>query len=207
MKEDILEQLVDDYLQSQGYFTRHNIKFRPRKEHSEFNSRADSNHSDIDVIGLNPKKGSQERVMVVSCKSWQKGFYINSWLNNLTENKIRNGRESWQAFRELMKPKWSEAFIDAIEEATGTRHFTYLLAVTAVVGDKAKWENHPPFCAALRNNPIRIIQLTEMIDHIQNMSTTTVASSDIGRVLQLMKAAQKGNKSLIEADEALDDSE
>ncbi len=56
MKEDILEQLVDDYLQSQGYFTRHNIKFRPRKEHSEFNSRTDSNHSDIDVIGLNSEK-------------------------------------------------------------------------------------------------------------------------------------------------------
>ena len=28
MKEDILEQLVDDYLQAKGYFTRHNINFR-----------------------------------------------------------------------------------------------------------------------------------------------------------------------------------
>ena len=29
MKEDILEQLVDDYLQTEGYFTRHNLKFKP----------------------------------------------------------------------------------------------------------------------------------------------------------------------------------
>jgi hypothetical protein len=29
VKEDVLEQIVDDYLQAQGYFTRHNIKFRP----------------------------------------------------------------------------------------------------------------------------------------------------------------------------------
>ncbi len=106
-----------------------------------------------------------------------------------------------------MKPKWSEAFIDAIEDATGSRDFTYLLAVTAVVGDKNKWEKHPPFCAALRNNPLRIIQLSEMIDHIQNMSTTTVAFSDIGRVLQLMKAAKKGAKYLIETDEALEEDE
>jgi hypothetical protein len=29
MKEDVLEQLVDDYLMHQGYFTRHNIRFKP----------------------------------------------------------------------------------------------------------------------------------------------------------------------------------
>ncbi len=54
MKEDILEQLVDDYLQARGYFTRHNLKFLPRKDHLEFQSRNDSNHSDIDVLGFHP---------------------------------------------------------------------------------------------------------------------------------------------------------
>ena len=54
MKEDILEQLVDDYLQSQGYFTRHNIKFRPRSDHPDFVKLKDSNHSDIDVVGFHP---------------------------------------------------------------------------------------------------------------------------------------------------------
>jgi hypothetical protein len=32
MKEDILEQLVDDWLQSRGYFTQHNLKFKPRPD-------------------------------------------------------------------------------------------------------------------------------------------------------------------------------
>jgi len=71
MKEDILEQLVDDYLQSQGYFTRHNLKFRPRHDHPSFVSNQDSNHSDIDVIGMHPRRDSADRVVVVSCKSWQ----------------------------------------------------------------------------------------------------------------------------------------
>lgn len=56
-------------------------------------------------------------------------------LAELTENKIVSGREAWQFFRELMKPKWSEAFVDAVESPTGTRKFTYVLAVTAIVGD------------------------------------------------------------------------
>ena len=45
MKEDILEQLVDDYLQTKGYFTRHNIKFKPRSDHPDFVTKDDSNHS------------------------------------------------------------------------------------------------------------------------------------------------------------------
>lgn len=70
MKEDILEQLVDDHLQSDGYFTRHNIKFRPRPDHPEFIKSQDSNHSDIDVVGFNPLKYGCRRVIAVSCKSW-----------------------------------------------------------------------------------------------------------------------------------------
>lgn len=42
MKEDILEQLVDEYLQHQGYFTRHNVKFKPDVDHLEYNSQQDS---------------------------------------------------------------------------------------------------------------------------------------------------------------------
>ena len=53
------------------------------------------------------------------------------------------------------------------------------------------------FVEAMQGNPIRMIDLTEMLNHIQESSTTTVASSDIGRVLQLMRAAQKGKKALV----------
>jgi hypothetical protein len=205
MKEDILEQLVDDYLQTKGYFTRHNIKFRPRGDHPDFDKRLDSNHSDIDVIGVHPKKDGCERVMVVSCKSWQAGFKVTSKLNQLASNKIVSGREAWQAFRELMKPKWSEAFIKAVEETTGSQQFTYLLAVTAVRGERKRWEEHTPFKEALQGNPIRIIDLAEILQHFEEMSTTTVASSDIGRVLQLMKAAQKGKAELARAADAQGD--
>lgn len=48
MKEDILEQIVDEYLLHKGYFTLHNIKYRPNPDHRVFDKQADSNHSDID---------------------------------------------------------------------------------------------------------------------------------------------------------------
>jgi hypothetical protein len=32
MKEDVLEQIVDDYLQMQEYFTTHNVLFNPLKD-------------------------------------------------------------------------------------------------------------------------------------------------------------------------------
>ena len=34
MKEDVLEQVVEDYLQSRGYFTRHNVRFKPAPDHA-----------------------------------------------------------------------------------------------------------------------------------------------------------------------------
>ena len=199
MKEDILEQLVDDYLQCEGYFTRHNIKFRPSSEHPDFQSTKDSNHSDIDVIGYHPKRTGTDRVWVVSCKSWQRGFRVNSKLDELSQNKTVSGREAWQGFRELIKPKWSKAFIDAVEVACGTRHFTYVTAVTSVVGDRSLWENHLPFVAAMEGNPIRMIDLSEILGYFRRMSSTTLASSEIGRMLQLMRAAEKGDNALREA--------
>ena len=42
MKEDILEKMVDEYLQHKGYFTRHNIKFRPAGDHVEYDTRQDA---------------------------------------------------------------------------------------------------------------------------------------------------------------------
>ena len=83
MKEDILEQLVDDYLQHRGYFTRHNIKFRPSKDMLHYDGKKDSVHSDIDVIGINPTMEGYERTYVVTCKSWQAGFTPNQYLSAL----------------------------------------------------------------------------------------------------------------------------
>src|SRR5216684_2024167 len=103
MKEDILEQIVDDFLQWKGYFTRHNLKFRPSPNHPHFERQQDSNHSDIDVLGLHPKLQGVDRVWVVSCKSWQAGFDVGAKLSEITNSKVRSGRESWRFFRELVQ--------------------------------------------------------------------------------------------------------
>ena len=189
-KEDILEQIVEEYLLHRGYFVRHNIKFRPRKNHPDFILIQDSNHSDIDVVGYHPMMSGSERVLVVSCKSWQGGFSPASELDAIVNNKIRGGRRAWKAFRELTNPKWSEAFVEAVKEATGEEKFTYATAVTRLKGDKAVWENYQPFQEALGRNPVKILTFAEMVSEIQDQLTTTLAATEVGRILQLFSAAR-----------------
>lgn len=189
MKEDVLEQLVDDYLQSQGYFTRHNLKFRPKADHPEFIRNQDSNHSDIDVLGYHPCLVGPERVMAVSCKSWQSGFKVQSIITDLENNRIRSGRELWKAFRELMQPKWSEAFIETVESMTGSKEFIYVTAVTVIKGNRDVWESYPRFREAMSGNPIRLLSLPEMLTKLFPALGTTPAGSQLGRILQLIKAS------------------
>jgi len=188
-KEDILEQLVEDYLIHEGYFVRHNIKYRPSETHLEFKVKADSNHSDIDVLGYNPLLRGPDRVWAVSCKSWQSGFRVNSKLTEIKEGKTVSGKDAWKHFRELIMPKWSEAFIDKIERETGQRQFTYVTAVTKRIGEREPWETYPLFCKRMENNPIRIIELREMLDVVQGRVDTTLAGTELGRILQLLRAA------------------
>jgi len=188
-KEDILEQLVEEYLLHQGYFVRHNVKFLPRRDHPDFISKQDSNHSDIDVIGFHPSLSGPNRVWVVSCKSWQDGFDPATELKHIQQNKVVRGREAWKSFRELVVPKWSEAFLSAVASATGQREFTYVQAVTKVVGSKTLWETCPDFVQALNGNPIRVLDLREMLNTISPTLSTTLAVTEVGRMLQLFKAA------------------
>lgn len=93
MKEDVLEQIVDDYLKFSGYFTTHNVGFRPRKDHPDYVSKQDSVHSDVDVVGLHPRKTGVEHVVVVSCKAWQGGFDASAKLAELRgDKKTPSGR-------------------------------------------------------------------------------------------------------------------
>lgn len=197
MKEDILEQLVDDYLQAKGYFTRHNVKFCLPKE--ERRKGLDGNHSDIDVLGIHPKMKGQDRVWVVSCKSWQSGFKVSAKLREIQDNKVISGREAWRFFREIANAQWAKAFLNAIEDLTGTRQFTYVTAVTRIDGAAEDWERHQPFLDNLEGNPIKLIELSELLTFIRSQTTTTVASSTIGRVIQLIKASEKGKSALAKA--------
>lgn len=188
-KEDILEQLVEEFLIHRGYFVRHNVKFLPRKDHSDFDHRLDSNHSDIDVLAFNPLLKGADRVWAVSCKSWQAGFNPLNKIAEIKQNKKIAGREAWKGFRELTKPKWSEAFINAVEKTTGQRDFTYVTAVTKIIGDRKVWETNPSFCEAMANNPIKLITLREMLDVVYGELSTTLAGTELGRMLQLIRAA------------------
>lgn len=188
-KEDILEQLVEEYLIHRGYFVRHNVKFLPRKDHPDFRSSQDSNHSDIDVLGFNPRKEGAERVWAVSCKSWQSGFNPERMIAEIEENKFVAGKEAWKRFRELVKPKWSEAFVSAIEDATGQRSFTYVTAVTKLTGSAERWQAHAPFSEALGGNPIKLITLREMLEEVYGQLSHTLAGTEMGRMLQLFRAA------------------
>ena len=183
-KEDILEQIVEEYLVHKGYFVRHNVKFRPREDHPDFIPTQDSNYSDIDVIGYNPRLRGKLKVIVVSCKSWQSGFRPDYIIG-----KIEGESKIWKRFRELTRPKWSEAFVKTIKDTTGTSKFTYVTAVTHLIGKKSNWETHQPFRDALSGNPIKILTFREMVHEIQGDLTTTLAATEIGRIIQLYKAA------------------
>ena len=189
MKEDVLEQIVDDYLKFSGYFTSHNVSFRPRPDHPEYVTNQDSVHSDVDVVGLHPRKEGVARVMVVSCKAWQAGFDATAKLAELRNEKKNPKRATWRHFRELWVPKWSEAFRAKITDLTGETDFTFRIAVTRVRGDATAWQSDPTILANLSGCDVGFLPLEHMWQVMLKELTTTPAASDIGRLAQLLKAA------------------
>ncbi len=189
MKEDILEQLVEEYLHHKGYFTRHNDKFKPDRRRKDHVTASDSVHSDIDVLAINPRERGAGRVWAVSCKSWQGGFAPAWWMDSFEKGKRLSGRETWKAFRELTSEKWAEAFCRQVSSLSGSRSFTYVLAVTRLRGDRSGWENNPKFRKILRGNRLRILTVDEMLREILPKVGTTIAATEIGRLLQVVKAS------------------
>jgi hypothetical protein len=64
-----------------------------------------------------------------------------------------------------------------------------VLAVAKVIGDKTAWENDPEFVSAMKGNPIKIITFKEMLSEIGGNLNTTLASTEVGRMLQLFKTS------------------
>jgi hypothetical protein len=87
MKEDILEQLVDDYLKFNGFFTVHNVKFQPAATDPDYIKRDDCVASDVDVIGFHPMREGAARVWVVSCKAGRRDSTLKRKLRPLMETK------------------------------------------------------------------------------------------------------------------------
>lgn len=204
MKEDILEQIVDSWLmRKEATFTKHNVKFKPGFDHPDYHKNADAVHSDIDILAVHLGKKSQEKVSVVTCKSWQDGFNIKLYLDTLgigENTKIAGGKEIWKHFRELSTDKWSDAFRKKILEETKSRDFKYYIAVTKVLHPelKSQFENNQVFLNRLTDFgkykvSIHVIEFAEIWADIFSSLTGTIESTDIGRMLQLIKASGINN--------------
>jgi hypothetical protein len=203
MKEDILEQIIDDWLLSQtSTFTKHNVKFRPDEKSVDYNSRTDSSYSDIDIIGVHMDKLGKERVSVVSCKSWQDGFNPKYWHDKLVNkpDSIVYGKEAWKTLRELVNPKWGKSFSEKVYSETKSTDFIYYLAVTKLIGtqaEKAEFEKETKFLDCLKFNKsskveIKIITLNEVFDFFSSKGDSkTLEATTVGRLLQVLKASGK----------------
>jgi hypothetical protein len=189
VKEDVLEQIVDDYLKFDRFFTTHNVRFRLRPDHPEYVAAQDSAPSDVDVVGYHPNRSGPERVVAVSCKAWQGGFDANAKLAELRREKKNPKREMWRHFRELWIPKWSEAFREAIVELTGQRDFSYRISVTRLKGDADAWGMDPTIATNLSGCSVGFLPLAEIWPRMLAELTTTPAPSEIGRLAQQLKAA------------------
>lgn len=190
MKEDILEQITADYLNLKGYFVLTNIKYRPSTNDPEWNGKQDGGYSDIDVIGFHPRKLPPHKVIAVSCKSWQEGFYAEVELNAIATGKIVSGRERWKTFRELTSPKWGRAFRNKIYELTRQTKFEHWIVCTKF-GNPSKegdWINNTAFHKNLTPH-LRIISLKAIFEETMKGTTTTPANSELGRLIQLLKVA------------------
>ena len=204
MKEDILEQVVEDYFVArQGYFVKHNIKFRPQKDDPEYVSNQDSSFSGIDILAINVKKDNYDKVFAVTCKSWQSGFNIKVWLEalekNIEDHEVRDyGREKWKYFRELVVRKWTKAFVDEIFNQTGSKTFTYIIACTRIVncksGERRNFENSQiivdRFKAVGAKVRVKVLTFDEIVrqylERMEDKETNALESTEVGRLLQLM---------------------
>jgi hypothetical protein len=183
MKEDVLEQVTEDFLQMRGYFTRHNVRYRPPVGQGPALP-AEAVRSDIDVVALNPHLSGPDRVMAVSCKSWQSGFNAVLKLKQLRgDSPDLQGRVRSQ-FRELCQPQWAQGFRDCVRILTGEPEFTYCIAVTRLTGsdadsNAADWNGDPVIREHLGGNPVRFLTLGGMWAEFQKNVTTTPAASEI----------------------------
>ncbi len=211
MKEDILEQIAEDfYSKKVGYFTKHNIKFRPSKEEPIYIAKYDSVHSDIDLIIIDTNK--RNKIITVSCKSWQGGFNILKFKNTL-ENalndqpiKTTGKRDDWCAFRELCIHSWTNSFLKILRNElnvvdTKEIELEYVILCTKItkgsLKQKSDFENSEAIKEYFKqkkvNLKLKVITIIEMIAEILKImnekDTPYVENTHLSRTLQLIIAS------------------
>jgi hypothetical protein len=170
------------------------VRFKPDPTHDDYLPDLDRVSSDVDVVALHPSRTGVERVLVVSCKSWQTGFNPRKKLTELRENTGPKKRPTWHHFRELWIPKWAEAFRKEIAHLTGQDQFTYRIAVTRFQGESPErwaeeWQEDPTIGTNLPGCSVGFLTLRGNVDDDVGRLRRTPAASEIGRLAQLLKAA------------------
>jgi len=211
MKEDILEQIAEDFYSKKfGYFTKHNIKFRPSEKESTYIAKYDSVHSDIDLIIIDTHK--RNKIITVSCKSWQGGFNISKFKNTLENalnkqpSKTPGKRDDWCAFRELCIHRWTNSFLKILRNElnvadTQKIELEYVILCTKItrgsLKDKRDFENSEAIKKYFKqkkiNLKLKVITIDEMIAEILKImnekDTPYVENTHLSRTLQLMIAS------------------
>ncbi len=129
--------------------------------------------------------------MVVTCKSLQTGFNPRRKLEELRGEAHNPKRATWRQFRELWIPKWSQAFHDTIFKLTGESIFSYRIAITRLsgTGTAKAWAEDPTIKAHLDGCSFGFLTLEDMWATMLKELKRTPASSEMGRLAQLLKAA------------------
>jgi len=211
MKEDKLEQIAEDFYSKKiGYFTKHNIKFRPSEKESTYIAKYDSVYSDIDLIIIDAHK--RNKIITVSCKSWQGGFNISKFKNTL-ENalndqpiKTTGRRDDWCAFRELCIHRWTNLFLKILRNElnvvdTKEIELEYVILCTKITKGSLKHKSDFENSEAIKkyfkqkkvNLKLKVITIDEMIAEILKImnekDTPYVENTHLSRTLQLMIAS------------------
>ena len=186
MKEDILEQIMQDWLQHKGYFTQTNVRFRPdQKDVSKDKWNKYCVHSDIDLIAISPNKNAEYGpVVVVNCKSWVSGFDEGRLLREI---KKKNPRAT-KLFKTLTDKHWGNALVKKVKKLTRTSRFTYLIAVTKLRGNGEVFSKYASFKKSIGNNPIKLLRLEETLQGLWEKVDQTPEPSEVGELIRVMKA-------------------
>ena len=177
MINDVLEQVAEDYFRHLGYFTRHNVKYKPNKPGPAF-----AVNSDVDIVGIHPNKKGIDRVVVASCKAWHGGLQIVRHLASMHKLKVK------KKFREATLPIWSKALKDKVRDITGRQNFVlYFVCVKYKEADRKSWEEYKFFKRNLSGCEIKILDMKTMIQEVwEESKSITPAHSEFPRILQLI---------------------
>lgn len=186
MYNDVLEKITEDYFKQKGYFTTHNVPY----------SLSTQTASDIDVIGIHPKETDRAKVIVVSCKSWDKGLDLKKILElakNPPKERIKSGLYRTERFKEIIYPEWIEALKAEVERLTGEKTFTFYFSAVKFTHEELKGE-FISFCKTkLVGCDVEFLSfeqiITDMQESISNNKSKKPLESETGRILQLINSA------------------